>query len=87
MEPIRNLATSKFCCPNHRRGKWRGRGGSCPPWRYFGPPGQLLPPLRLLSWAIFGTKNASNIFLYRFWVKITLSPVKTFFLENAYILG
>jgi len=24
-------------------------------------PGRLLPPLRLVSWAIFGTKNASNL--------------------------
>jgi len=62
----------------HRRGKWGGARGA--PWRYFGPPWTIFAPLRLLSWAIFGTKNAPEKTLFGwFWVKSTLCPVQTFF--------
>jgi len=37
----------------------RGQGGgaAAPPGDILGSPGRLLPPLRLVSWAIFGTKK------------------------------
>jgi len=28
----------------HRRGKWGGKGGSCSPWKYFGPPWTTFTP-------------------------------------------
>jgi len=33
------------------------RGAAAPPGDILAPPGRLLPPLRLVSWAIFGTKK------------------------------
>jgi len=45
------------------------------------PPGRLLPPRRLVSWAIFGKKNAQ--IRRRLLLKNAPYPAKTFFLENA----
>jgi len=33
------------------------RGAAAPPGDILAHPGQLFPPLRLVSWAIFGTKK------------------------------
>jgi len=75
----------------HRRGKW-GAGGAAAPLEIFWPPLDDFWPLRLLSWAIFGTKHASNpakIFFRWFWAKKTLQirwrPI--FFFRKRWILG
>jgi len=66
---------------HYRRGEV---GGSClpPPGDILTPPGRLLPPLRLVSWAIFGTKNASNpaktLFFYNYLVNVCLWDKRTF---------
>jgi len=65
---------------DHRHGKW-GAGGEAAPLEIFCPP-------RLLSWAIFGTKNVPEKTLFSwFWVKNTPCPVKTFFFRDRWILG
>jgi len=79
---------------NHRRGKW---GCSCPSGDILALPGRLLPPLRLVSWAIFGTKKTLLIrrryfFCFDslenawFWVKKTLQiRCRPFFRERLFL--
>jgi len=83
----------------HRRGKWGGREGGCPPGDILAPLGQLLPPPQtfILGYYFYKTLtlglkrlSISGEDLYFFfrdrWFlgeKDTPFPVKTFFLENA----
>jgi len=62
----------------------RGQGGQLPPpWRYFGPLWTTFAPLRLVSWAIFGTKNATKPAKTFFYVFGSKRHSKFFFSENA----